>query len=173
MPIEQLVADNIELLSSADALIEPLSEEEFNQTFEPYFVSSLGKHLRHIIDHYLTFFTELNNSVIDYDQRQRITKLESCPATARDHLQTLIQQLNDLPKQFPQNHTVSVTMSTSSDCKQDRQPVLSSLSRELMFLHSHTVHHFALMSVQIQMLDKKIDDQFGVAPSTQIYERSA
>ena len=45
----------------------------------------------------------------------------------------------------------------------------SSVERELQFLRSHTVHHFALIAVILRLSGVEPDEQFGVAPSTLRY----
>ena len=49
----------------------------------------------------------------------------------------------------------------------------SSLGRELLFLASHTVHHYALIAVLVRLWGVAPDDDFGVAPSTLAYEQGA
>ena len=45
----------------------------------------------------------------------------------------------------------------------------SSAPRELQFLISHTVHHFALIKVALRDGPRSVGDDFGVAPSTLSY----
>jgi hypothetical protein len=42
----------------------------------------------------------------------------------------------------------------------------SSISREIEFLHSHTVHHYALVARRMTDAGYFTDATFGVAPST-------
>jgi hypothetical protein len=44
--------------------------------------------------------------------------------------------------------------------------VTSSLARELRSVASHTVHHFALVALQLRLAGVAVDPRFGVAPST-------
>jgi len=48
----------------------------------------------------------------------------------------------------------------------------SSLQRELTYLHSHTVHHIAQISLALRVMGIKIDDQMGIAPATLTYLRA-
>lgn len=45
----------------------------------------------------------------------------------------------------------------------------STLSRELVFASSHTVHHFALISVIARLQSVEVTSAFGVAPATASY----
>ncbi len=55
----------------------------------------------------------------------------------------------------------------------DARPETSStLGRELIFLLSHAVHHFALMKLIAETMGFGTDDTFGVMPSTLADERA-
>ena len=45
-------------------------------------------------------------------------------------------------------------------------PAASTLSRELQFLVSHTVHHDALIAAAARALGVATEPDFGIAPST-------
>ncbi len=47
----------------------------------------------------------------------------------------------------------------------------SSVERELQFLRSHTVHHFALIAVILRLSGLEPGEEFGVAPSTLRYRK--
>ncbi|MEK6687797.1 MAG: hypothetical protein AABZ01_04975, partial [Gemmatimonadota bacterium] len=49
----------------------------------------------------------------------------------------------------------------------------SSLGRELLFLLSHTVHHFAVIRLLLQRQGTDSDPRLGVAPSTEAYKAAA
>jgi hypothetical protein len=42
----------------------------------------------------------------------------------------------------------------------------SSVMREFEFVHSHTVHHHALVAEKLKAFGLEVSDGFGVAPST-------
>jgi len=49
----------------------------------------------------------------------------------------------------------------------DPEPVApSSVKRELQFLVSHTLHHYALIALQLKQQDQPVQPGFGMAPST-------
>ena len=47
----------------------------------------------------------------------------------------------------------------------------STVQRELMYVLSHTVHHYAIISLLALQSGVKLDAEFGVAPSTLAYRR--
>ncbi len=68
---------NVLALQGHIELLETLTDENFVQTREPVFPSSLGGHLRHDLDHYLNFFRGLPEGPIDYESRERDAELET------------------------------------------------------------------------------------------------
>ena len=44
------------------------------------------------------------------------------------------------------------------------------MERELIFLHGHTTHHYAIIAVILKMLELPVSADFGIAPSTLVYE---
>ena len=60
-------------------------------------------------------------------------------------------------------------MDTGSDS--DDQWAPSTIVRELQFLLSHTVHHFALISTMNSINNVATPENFGIAPSTLVHRR--
>jgi len=50
---------------------------------------------------------------------------------------------------------------------------MSSVIREMEFVHSHTVHHHALIAAKLAGLGVSMKEQFGVSQSTLAYWRRA
>jgi membrane protein DedA with SNARE-associated domain len=69
------------------------------------------------------------------------------------------RHLREQPIQILQNY----------DPKKPRQPVASGISRELTFLVSHSIHHYALIGVILRLNGILVPQQFGFAPSTIFY----
>jgi hypothetical protein len=51
--------------------------------------------------------------------------------------------------------------------------VPTTLGRELLFLSSHTVHHFALVAQYCRAAGVEPEQDFGKAPATRAFERLA
>jgi uncharacterized damage-inducible protein DinB len=128
--------------------------------------SGIGSHLRHCIDYFDLFLAGLGQGRLDYDLRRRDPLLEASRLHARRKLRAL---------------SVAVRALTGRECaelfvKQDCASAgveapwtRSSLERELQFLMSHTVHHFALIAVILRLNGLEPAEGFGVAPSTLRY----
>lgn len=134
---------------------------------------SIGRHLRHITDHYTAFLAAVRNTAetpLDYETRRRDPALETEPDMALQVIDTLVGELDKLQEEKlrePINLRYPMTADPSSG-----EPATSSLEvttcalRELVFLSSHTVHHMALIQPLAQRLKIRLPESFGVHPST-------
>lgn len=178
LSIPDIIKNNIETLQSGAVIFNGLSDEQYTHTQAPYFSASIGKHFRHILDHYFCFFSGLQSGKINYDQRQRDAKIETQRLHTLGEIQHLIEDLKKLAEHYSgiatdhvdSVHPLNVILSTSP-ITLSTYPAESSLARELVFLQGHTTHHYAIISTQLKFLEFPIDENFGVAASTQIYNQ--
>lgn len=168
--LQGLLDTNIKTLNSAASIIEELSREEYTKVYRPYFDSSLGKHLRHILDHYLCFQRDFDTELINYDLRQRDTLVETDKTHAVQVIQRLCQFFESL-RSSNVAQPLSVLMCNDVDLPAG-EITQSSLGRELQFLQGHSVHHYALIATILRFSGKTLNPNFGVAPSTIVYEES-
>jgi uncharacterized damage-inducible protein DinB len=125
--------------------------------------SSVGGHVRHVLDHARALADSFSVAPIDYDTRARGTTIETDLAAADAELARLVSifdQLGALDADFP----VTVRVLPSKDA----QPLSlsSTLARELAFVLSHTIHHNATIRSMLLALGCGTPESFGYAPST-------
>lgn len=174
MSTHKNIANNIKAIESGISLLNSLDDSEYNHVADPYFSASPGKHFRHILDHYTCFINGLAERHIDYDTRARASQIETDIQSAINASEKIIAKLETLEFIFlnEQKHpkrTILVSHCTSVESGATR-PVESTLERELIFLHSHTTHHFSIIGAILKLQSHHIDADFGVAPSTLAYE---
>lgn len=103
--------------------------------------------------------------MIDYDDRDRDTAEEKDRDVALASLSEIAGRLESTELDVGASVRVKVCASTvGEDLKS-----ISSFGRELQFLVSHTVHHYALIAIASRMQGIHPDESFGVAPSTLKY----
>ena len=108
---------------------------------------------------------------IDYDRRERDTEIETDVAACRARLAALVGELEQLAgEELPER--LVVRADADPTLPEDEQFAQSSPRRELMFLASHTIHHYALIAVTLQGHGVSPGADFGVAPSTLRYWKS-
>ena len=153
-----------EILLQGLKLIEKIDDGSFTNGNR----GSIGTHFRHCLDFASNFSQGLKIGKIDYSQRARNTEVETNREEAILHLSFIIQELqaveiSDLEK------PVMVKIEEISGLMGKPEWACSSGWRELEFLQSHTIHHFALIAYKLQALGIEVEDEFGVAPSTLKY----
>lgn len=154
--------ENVDLLEQLRALLNTLTPEQYQHAKKPFERGGIGKHVRHVLDHYAAFL-ESTDAVIDYESRVRDADLENDPHVAAGVCTRLCAALSDYGSSQP----ISGVRNTwdSGECV-----IETNLSRELHFLSSHTVHHMALISFILGSLDLAVPSDFGVAFSTLRFE---
>lgn len=158
--------ENCFLLQRFSSVIEGLTDSQYVLADQPLFQSSIGAHARHVLDHYQAFLDGLQSESghIDYDARARESAIETDRNIAIDKFTTMIghiEKIDDYQQVF------SVSMDVGHLHASEIIPQSSTVGRELTFLHSHTIHHEALVSFILRVLNvpTTIDD-IGFAPST-------
>lgn len=156
-----LLAAHRQVLQQGADLLRQLADEQYTLTARPLFHYGVGSHLRHCLDFYQSFLAGLAQGRVDYDARARDER------TAQDRhfaLARLAWLGESLAEQLAEPWTGPLRV------RQDGLPwAASSVERELQFLLSHTVHHFALIALILRLQGVEPGPEFGVAPATLEY----
>ncbi len=150
------VNDNLEALRQGLALLDRIDENTY---------LSIGPHVRHVLDHYAAFFAGCDQTSIDYDARQRNRQVETERQAAQISIIDISGHLSDLDRSILE-HPISVRSNGGGGPEDFSR---STLRRELQFLLSHTVHHWALVRSILTRSGIEVAETFGVAPSTLRY----
>ena len=154
---------SVELLDQAVELLPPLGQNFFNRRIALCFNASPGAHVRHVLDHYLSLMRGLPGGRIDYETRARDPRLESdldYAMAKMDEIQSWLfgrVLMNDVPLQVrAESYVPPETPAWAT----------TTLLRELEFLQSHTIHHYAILGVMVRLAGFATTPHFGLAPST-------
>lgn len=124
---------------------------------------SIGGQFRHNLDFVNNLLKGIDEGRIDYNMRERDVRIEDDREYAIERFGIAIRRLDDLsPRQFAKSVVV----------RSEVDPVTwlpSSFVREAEFVHSHTVHHHALIAEKLAGYGIAAAENFGVAPSTLKY----
>jgi len=167
--IKSLADDNVRYLEQAVKLLESLSDERYAQPAPLQLGSSVGAHLRHCIDHYDNFLMGIPSGKIDYDTRQRELVIETSRAAATKRLNAILIGLLEVSHR--EDLPVSVKMDCGGEESEQQWWTCSSIRRELQFLISHTVHHYAIIKMTLAAGGLNVETDFGMAPSTLRYHQ--
>ncbi len=156
---------NLIVLRQGIALLGSLGGERYATRVPSCFNSAIGGHMRHVIEHYQGFAHGLDSGEIDYENRARDPLVEQDVAYATGILEGLVARLADERGRLVDG-TLRMHMETSPGTVS-----VTSVLRELEFLLSHTIHHYALIAVMGRLLGVEPGLDFGMAPSTLKYQQ--
>jgi uncharacterized damage-inducible protein DinB len=157
-----VIAANLHCLEQAIELLGRLPESAFARVDSRH-ARTIGPHLRHVLDHYSSFLNGLPSLKVDYDARERDLRLESEIPFATERLREIVGGLTLVDLELLE---LPIEIRLESGGAEEEQWSRSTVRRELQFLLSHTVHHFALIGMLLDRHGIAVPEDFGVAPST-------
>lgn len=165
-----MIESQLIILQQANTYLASVSEQQYTQVISPYFMSSAGAHMRHILDHYQAIINGLSEGLIDYDKRSRGGVIESSPKAAQAlivEISAFLQALS--PQQLQQTIKLSTEISVI-----DKQVAIveTTLAREIIFTGSHSVHHLATIKHIAQAQEIEVEGSLGIAPATATFLRT-
>ncbi len=166
--MKEKIRNNITVLKKGVALLRRIDDDIYQKKIKEVYEGTLGGHVRHNLDHYLNFLDGFLLGRIDYEARKREQLIETSSAYAIDVMEGVIDQLKGIAEKEV-DKTILVKMESDNESIRWAE---SSALRELEFLLSHTIHHYALLSVMVQLSGIELDPEFGVAPSTLRFRRA-
>lgn len=132
-----------------------------------YADSGIGRHVRHVIDHFMALKNSLKTNLVDYNCRHRDSEIEIDKQQAK---QSLVAMIDWLDSNQLEDRMIKVYSEIS--CQQTLScEFCSTVDRELLYLINHTIHHTAYIKLVMQTYDIKLDKSVGLAPGTATYFR--
>jgi uncharacterized damage-inducible protein DinB len=160
--MNSLATANLSCLHQGICMLTSLPDDIYSRPCADVFNSTIGGHMRHTLDHYSAFMQGLGGGRIDYDARERGTAIE----TDREAAIALSRRLAAFMESLGEadlERELFIRMDDGGDSSWSR----TSLRRELQFLLSHTIHHYALIvSIATRYGVSDFPENFGIAPST-------
>lgn len=149
-------------LSELSGLLNQLSNEEYCFPFSQLSNSTVGQHVRHIIELFQCLENQYENEQINYDIRKRDNNIETNVEVALNALVTIINSIEKPNK----------NLILQQEVDGDVLFIETNYRRELLYNLEHCIHHQALIKVALlQMSHLKFNDNFGVARSTIEYRK--
>lgn len=166
--MQELITANTETLEQVLSLIDAAHGAAYIDVAEGM-TSSLGCHVRHVLDHYSALQLGVTTGEINYDKRSRDSVIETDAEQAKEKVYSLITWLNE-------NITTDVHLKMKTEISATKQETItidSSLQRELIYLLNHTVHHMAQVTLALRIMGITINGQIGIAPATLTHLRKS
>jgi uncharacterized damage-inducible protein DinB len=159
-PVAAAIAANLAVIRQGGVLLAALGDSRYAARQPLCFNASIGGHFRHILEHYQGFLSGLDDGEIDYEHRARDPRVENDSRHAAALLDAIAQRLEELAPSLA-NHELLLCAETARGIA-----TTTTVLRELEFLLSHTIHHYALVAVMARLQGVEPAPGFGVAPST-------
>ncbi|MEO0650751.1 MAG: DinB family protein [Planctomycetota bacterium] len=162
-----IAAQNVVVLEQGLAVFGRLDAELYTGVPEGLTPSAVGGHFRHIHDYYRCFLRDVESGRIDYDRRERDPRFETDLEHATSEYRATLAALTAL-RDGDAELLVKMDAVDGGPIDWSR----STVARELRFLISHTIHHYALIAMILKVQGFDCGPGFGVAPSTLEYWES-
>jgi hypothetical protein len=151
------------VFSELEFFIENISNEEYTRPITLLTNSSLGQHVRHILEFFICLNRGYEMGVVDYDRRNRDKRIECDKDFARAAIHDLLVEM----EQFDHHQPIVLQMSYDREGSQTIN-IMTNYQRELAYNIEHSVHHMALIRIGLKSVapDLNLSNEFGVAVST-------
>lgn len=161
-----LVKQNVFFLRQGADLLRRLPDDAYGPTeTDGVRRAGVGPQFRHCLDFYSCLLRDLDKGRIDYDSRERRDTVEADRGAALTELEAIIDGLSGIA-----GSAIDSPLEVRSDLAPGEEPAAawnsSTVGRELRFLASHTVHHYALIALLLRQRGFEPGESFGVAPAT-------
>lgn len=156
-----IIQSNLKTLQKTRLLLSNLTNEELcNNSVSPY-NSSLGCHIRHILDFYDCVLNIDMNKHIDLTARKRNNKVECECSTATEYLDVIVNKLENIDFQVEEKVIVI------DDLGLGKTEIVYTLGALFAQANSHAIHHYAIINYILDSLGIALhDDEFGYNPTT-------
>lgn len=149
------------LLDQCSQFVRTLPDTVYVAPSETLPGGTVGKHVRHLLDHYAAVISP--GAEIDYDHRERDVPMETDRSAAVCVIGQVRDRLSDLAaRPADEAVTIRVMLTSMGDCAS----LGSTLAREVAFATHHAVHHLAMIRAIAGEFGIEPPAGFGVAPST-------
>ena len=150
----------LQLLLQLQVALENLTDHQYTAPVDLLSGSTIGSHVRHLIEFYLELIKGYDSGHVNYDKRKRDHSIESHRWVALEKLEEIGSAIIRPDKDL----LLEADLTAGGDAPLE---VKTNYFRELIYNLEHTVHHMALLRVGIgEVSSLALPPAFGVAMST-------
>jgi len=143
-------------------LISAIDDAQYSDSSIPPYYSSIGIHMRHILDVFDCIFNGLETKKVNLTARKRNELAEKKVAFGLQYFDQVIEKLESL-----QSTNLDVKVEVKDDLGLGMVTANYTLASALIQAHSHAIHHFASIGYVISQLGIQLpDSDFGYNPTT-------
>lgn len=143
-------------------LVASLTDEQYRDTSAEPYHSSIGGHVRHILDIFDCIFCGLDSKKVNLAARKRNLQVEQDRAAGIAYFELILRQLDAI-----RDADLDQLVEVSDDLGTGVVKCNYTLGAALAQAHSHAVHHFASVGYVISQLGLQLpNSDFGYNPTT-------
>ncbi len=143
-------------------LLNSISDVQYSDTTTPPYFSSIGSHMRHILDVFSCIFNGLETKKVDFSARERNPLAEQTTEAGIAYFHLILSKLHALSQD-----DFEMILSVTDDLGTGKVTANYTLASALIQAHSHAIHHFATIGFIINKLGVELpDEDFGYNPTT-------
>lgn len=149
-----------------------LSDEVYSRPLNILSGSSIGQHIRHIVEFYTCLLSQQQLQVINYDLRKRNQLIEEYPKSCALAIDEILARLDELTSELKPKPLRFENCNFDTDMEINQ--VSTSFSRELAYCLDHCIHHQYFIKIGLVSLElgHYLHEEFGIAPSTLMHRKS-
>jgi hypothetical protein len=160
---KRLIEDCIAIFKQGENLLQSIENNDI--------YAKIGGHFRHCTDFVDCLFSGIESGKIDYNKRERNLLIETDIKTALIKINETIENLQTWSL-LDFSQVILVRHEMATDEFDEKSWCSSTLAREVEFMQSHTVHHYAIIGLKLVSSGIQVDENFGVADSTLKYREN-
>ncbi len=143
-------------------LLNSINDKQYNDSSVAPYYSSIGIHMRHILDVFDCIFEGLETKKVDLTARKRNELVEIKVKFGLSYFDEIIKKLKKL-----ESENLDIVVQVQDDLGLGLVTANYTLASALIQAHSHAIHHFASIGYVISQLGIELPDaDFGYNPTT-------
>ena len=159
--MNSILQSTLKTLQKSKLLLSNLDDATLaNKSIPPYY-SSIGGHIRHILDFYDCILKSKDGEKVDLTARKRNENVETCCKQATDYLEQIIVKL------LATDRNLEDQVMVKDDLGMGLIEMPYTYAALLAQANSHTIHHYAIINYILDRLGIVFSDgDFGYNPTT-------
>ena len=163
MQLQQAVNNVFVQLSGS---IETLSQDDYAKPCGNLSDSTIGQHVRHIIEMFLCLEYGYDSGIVNYENRKRDQLIEKDKHTA-------LKILGEIHAGLSKPDKALLLEGVYNDDSSNIMQFPTNYYREIVYNLEHTIHHMALIRVGLKELSPiELPENYGVASATVKHKKS-
>ena len=156
--ITNIKNEQLDILDDIIFILNKISNEQYTIPCKMLSNNSLGKHFRHIVDFYNNFINGMAIGEVNYDVRERKDIFEKKRII-------MIKEINEI-KNAISKISINNALNIFSNIENNTTiKTKTNIKRELLFLHSHALHHLAIIII-VLINEFKMEIDYSLTKST-------